>query len=672
MNRLILTATVIVQLCVARANAESIRFSRDVRSILSDKCFKCHGPDAESREADLRLDNREDAEHVLDSSDSELLRRIVSDDPDEVMPPPGSKITLTDREREILTKWIASGAEYEGHWSFQRIGKPDVPDVVANVPGWSIPVQGAPAMNDIDRFVVANLNSHGLSPQPQTSREQLARRLYFDLTGLPPTIDDIDAFLNDDSADAYERLVDRLLASKSFGERLASDWLDAARYSDTYGYQVDRDRFVWPWRDWLINAINDNLPYDDFITWQLAGDLLPDATDNQILATTFNRLHPQKVEGGSTPEEFRVEYVADRNHTFGTAFLGLTLECCRCHEHKYDPITQTEYYQLFAFFNNIDEAGLYSYFTSSIPTPTQLLTTESQQADIASKRKAIQDAEENVKSVADKQLDAFVEWLSTTPTAPETLPGQIAHLNFEGGNGANKTVQGKVGSAAELTGDDAIGLKVGNFRRSQPFSVSLWINSPDHKERATIFHRSRAWTDAGSRGYQLLMEDGKLSFSLIHFWPGNAIRVSTKHQVAINEWTQVTVTYDGSSKASGVRLYLNGELADSEVIRDNLYKNITGGGGDNIAIGERFRDRGFSKGKVDEFRVFDRQLTDVEVKNLFAPEHLSNRLHAAAEVPKSESADALRQQAEDVYAYFLCSNEEYKQALATLREAHQS
>ena len=427
----------------ANGAADTVQFSRDVRPILSDTCFKCHGPDSESREADLRLDIREDAEHVLDREESELLRRITSDDPDEVMPPVDSNLTLTGSEKQLFEKWIADGAKYEGHWSYQKIRRPDVPQVEVNKPGWSTPMNGTPAMNDIDRFIAAMLKTRGLEPQPQANRERLIRRLYFDLTGLPPSVEDIDAFLADESADAYETVVDRLLATDAFGERLASDWLDVARYSDTYGYQVDRDRFVWPWRDWVIDAINSNLPYDDFITWQLAGDLLPNPTKGQMLATTFNRLHPQKVEGGSVPEEFRVEYVADRNHTFGTAFLGLTLECCRCHDHKYDPITQREYYQFFAFFNNIDEAGLYSYFTTSTPTPTKLMTSEEQDKQIAARREAITTAESRVDEVASEQLAAFADWLQAKPTAPESLSGQIAHVTFEDGNGANETVAGK-------------------------------------------------------------------------------------------------------------------------------------------------------------------------------------------------------------------------------------
>ncbi|MCH8828406.1 MAG: DUF1549 domain-containing protein [Planctomycetes bacterium] len=328
------------------AKNPTVDFSRAVRPILSGKCFKCHGPDQAARKGELRLDRRDAAKRVLvfdKKSESELLRRITSNDPDERMPPPKSKLSLSQSEIATLRKWIRTGAKYERHWAFRPVQPVKLPRVRRAT--WP--------RNEIDRFILAKLESAGLTPSSHANRERLIRRLSFDLTGLPPTLKEIDAFVNDRSKNAYEKVADRLLAGSAYGERMTANWLDVARYSDTYGYQVDRDRHVWPWRDWVINAFNRNLPYDQFVTWQLAGDLLPNATDDQILATTFNRLHPQKVEGGSVPEEFRVEYVADRNHTFATAFLGLTLECCRCHDHKFDPVSQQEYYQLFAFFNNI-------------------------------------------------------------------------------------------------------------------------------------------------------------------------------------------------------------------------------------------------------------------------------------------------------------------------------
>ncbi|MCH8924484.1 MAG: DUF1549 domain-containing protein, partial [Planctomycetes bacterium] len=517
----------------------------------------------------------------------------------------------------------------------------------------------------IDRFVLARLDRAGMSPSGETSPERLIRRVTFDLTGLPPTLQEIDAFLADKSDDAYEKLVERLLEKPAFGERMAADWLDVARYSDSYGYQVDRDRYVWPWRDWVIKAFNTNMPYDEFVTWQLAGDLLPEATDEQILATTFNRLHPQKVEGGSTPEEFRVEYVADRNHTFGTAFLGLALECCRCHDHKFDPIEQAEYYQLYAFFNTVDEAGLYSYFTSSVPTPTLLMTDTATKGRIVDVKKRIAQAERSLADLPGRRQKAFEAWLSSRPKSADP-PGRVAYQDFEKfKSGANKSVPGRIGKAVKLTGDDAVGIGAGNFRRFDPFSVALWMNTPDEKKRAVVFHRSRAWTDAGSRGYQLLIEDGRLSASLIHFWPGNAIRVRTREKIPTAKWLHVTVTYDGSSRADGLRIFINGKPAECDVVRDHLYKNITGGGGNNIAIGERFRDRGFTNGLVDEFQVFNRQLAPIEVAQLHNGKALADALAAPADKLTAKTRESL-------LAFYLANfDAQYKAQLAAVRKVRE-
>ncbi len=622
---LLLTAT------AHAAEPQPVSFHFDVNPLLSDRCYTCHGPDQESLEADLRLDRADGIASVVTAGnpeESELYRRITSSDPDERMPPAESGLSLTPAEIDVLRRWIEQGAEFSGHWAFVPPRKTPAPHEEGTT--W--------ARNEIDRFILRRLRDAGLSPAAEASRERLIRRVTFDLTGLPPTVEEVDAFLADDSAEAYERVVDRLLASEHYGERMAAEWLDVARYSDTYGYQVDRDRFVWPWRDWVIRAFNRNLPYDQFITEQLAGDLLPNATDDQILATTFCRLHPQKVEGGSTPEEFRIEYVADRAQTVATAFLGLTLECARCHEHKYDPITQAEYYQLTAFFDNIDEAGLYSYFTQSVPTPTLVLADEPTKEKLAGLRGDVTSAEQRLAEIAVEQRAAFDHWLETSRAAlteraaAELVPGEIAHRDFEGEIAApNRAVAGPVGQAVRLTGDDAVPLQVGNFRRYEPFSVALWMNTPDYKERAVVYHRSRAWTDAGSRGYELLIEDGRLSAALIHFWPGNAIRVRTTEPIAVGEWLHVAVTYDGSSRAGGVRVFINGEVAPAEVVRDHLHKQITGGGRDNITIGERMRDRGFTGGMVDEFRVFNRRLTNLEVAQLYQGNRLTELLGKPAD-----------------------------------------
>ncbi|HRX77550.1 MAG TPA: DUF1549 domain-containing protein, partial [Pirellulaceae bacterium] len=644
--------------------AGAVSFQRDIRPLLSDRCIVCHGPDAEKREADLRLDVKEDAfraaesgdgSHIIvpgDLSKSELYLRITSQDEDAQMPPPASKLALSEAEVGLIKRWIEQGASWQEHWSFmprEAVTPPEVDNI-----SWP--------QNPVDNFILASLEAASLVPSGQATREKLIRRLTFDLTGLPPTLEEIDAFINEESSQAYERVVDRLLKSPRYGERMTSDWLDVARYSDTYGYQVDRDRFVWPWRDWVIRAFNDNMPYDEFITQQLAGDLLPDATDDQILATTFNRLHPQKVEGGSVPEEFRIEYVTDRAQTFATAFLGLTMECARCHDHKYDPLTQKEYYELCAFFDNIDEAGLYSYFTPAIPTPTLRLTDDNAKQKLEELQKRVDEEQQKLERLTQGRESAFREWRTNVESHSNdaVVAGALKHLTFDEVAAPNKSVPGKVGQGVRLTGDDGIGLDVGNFTRSQPFSIAFWMNTPDLKERAVVFHRSRAWTDAGSRGYELLLEEGRLSAALIHFWPGNAIRVWTRKSVAIKQWLHVAVTYDGSSLAAGLRIYVDGALAESEIVRDNLYKDITGGGGDNITIGERFRDRGFSGGMVDEFRVFDRELSPLEVAHLHDDHSLEDAL--------TDSVVA-----SDLYDYYLATvDEAYRTQLAALQTAREA
>ena len=663
------------------ALGQAVDFESQIKPLLSDRCFACHGPDENARKADLQLHTREGAFAKLDDDlvvitpgkpqASELYRRITATDPDDLMPPPESKRKLSAGEKELIRRWIEQGAEWREHWAFVPVAAVEVPPLG----------QAAWPKNEIDHFTLAKLREANIEPSPLARREQRLRRMSFDLTGLPPTLAELDDFLSDDSPSAYEKAVDRLLGNPRLGERLAVHWLDLARYSDTYGYQVDRNRFVWPWRDWVIRAFNDNLPYDDFLTWQLAGDLLPGATDDQRLATTFNRLHPQKVEGGSVPEEFRVEYVADRNHTFGTAMLGLTLECARCHDHKYDPISQKEYYQFFAFFNTIDEAGLYSYFTPSIPTPTLLMTDAAVKQKIAAEEKqAAAEAAELAKVSADAG-EAFEKWLAERP-AKATLPGQIGHFPFDeykdgklpnlageskqaSSSQKNKIVPGKNGNGLRLTGDDGVNLGIGNFKRTAPFSIALWMNTPHHKERTVVFSRSRAWTDAGSRGYQMLLRDGHLSASLIHFWPGNAISVRTKAKLPKNEWHHVAITYDGSTKAGGLEIYVDGKLVETEIHKDNLYKNITGGGGDTIVIGQRFRDVGFAEGLVDDFRVFDRELTGGEVAQIHDGGSLAAMLAKPADALGQEERATLRD-------YFLATaNEPHAAQLAKLRAARE-
>ncbi|MDG2013838.1 MAG: DUF1553 domain-containing protein, partial [Pirellulaceae bacterium] len=574
---------------------------------------------------------------------------ILSVDDDDRMPPPESKLSLSDEEKDLIRLWIAQGAEWQGHWAFEARGEP-VPPTLSDK---------SRVKNDVDRFLLAQLHERELDFRQPASREKLIRRVTFDLTGLPPTLAEIDAFLADSSSDAFGNVVDRLLASPHFGQRMASDWLDVARYSYTYGYQVDRDRFVWPYRDWVIRAFNENKPYDVFAIEQLAGDLLEQASQNQILATTFNRLHPQKVEGGSVEEEFRVEYVADRTQTFATAFLGLTLECARCHDHKFDPISQKEYYQLFSFFNNIDESGLYSFFTNSVPTPTLGLTD-------AALDLRLQETQAEIKRV--RQDSPTLDMAAAFALGNTTLAMPIEEVDFSTvALGANEKVEGPAGQpGVKLTGDDAVTLKSGNFVRYQPFSVALTIKTPDVKDRAVVFHRSRAWTDAGSRGYQLLIEDGKLSASLIHFWPGNAIRVVTEDSIPVDQWIDVALIYDGSLRAEGLKIYVDGQPQQLKVVRDQLSKPITGGGGDTIAIGERFRDRGFRGGSVTSFSVFDRQISQLQIQAIHSPGILDALKKSIEEGTLSNSQKQLLEE-----HFRLNHSEIYSQYLVDLRASRE-
>ncbi len=617
-----------------------VAFNRDVRPILSDKCFGCHGPDSGHRKAGLRLDLREFALKSAKSGEiplkpgdpaaSHLLARIVSTDADEVMPPPEAKMQrLTAAEVDIIRRWIAEGAEYQPLWSFIPLAPVALPEVNA--------ANGPAHPNGIDRLVEARLRARGLALRPEARPEALLRRASLDLTGLPPSPQTLRAFLADTQPGAYARAVDSLLASPAFGENWAASWLDVSRYADSFGFQVDRDRSVWPWRDWVVDAFNRNLPFNEFVTWQLAGDLLPHPTEEQLLATAFNRLHQQEAEGGSVEEEYRVEYVADRVQTFATAFLGLTFECAKCHDHKFDPIAQREFYQMFAFFDDIDEAGLYSFFSNDAPTPAlRLLSSEAKQKHAALQRQ-LTAAESRVKQSAQADLEAIAG--QREPQSQEfTIPGEIARFQASRTadnkllnsidpskpafiTGENKLVPGRPGGcevAVQLSGDEALNLPVGSFNRADPFTISLWLQPSELKERAVILHRSKAWTDAASRGFELLLEDGRLKWSLIRFWPGDAASIRATEPLHAGEWTQVTITSDGSGRAAGLQIFVNGKPTAVEVLKDNLSRDITPGR-DNITLGERMRDRGFKNGLVDDVRVFNRCLSPLEIAATFDP-----------------------------------------------------
>ncbi len=650
-----------------------VDFSKDVLPILSDKCFHCHGPDEEGRKAKLRLDTQEGAFRVKDGvanivkgkpDQSEIIARVFSTDEDDLMPPPSSHRPLTEEQKQILKRWVEQGAPWGKHWAYTEIAKVKPPKVKNT----------RAVNNEIDRFILARLEQQKMKPSPVATKEHLIRRATFDLTGLPPTLEEIDAFLADKSKNAYEKVIDRLLQSPRYGEQMAREWLDLARYADTFGYQSDVDMNMYPWRDWVIKAFNENLPYDKFITWQLAGDLLPNATPEQRLATAFNRLHRQTNEGGSIEEEFRIEYVADRVHTMGTAFLSLTLECARCHDHKYDPISQKDYYSLTAFFDNIDESGLYSHFTRATPTPTLNLYKDDQEAKAAEAKAQIALQEAKLKLMTIEARPRFEQWKN--PGAPIVAPKPVAVYSFEevkdnktpnamGTNAAMlvdepKQVAGKNGQALQFSGDNELECRgSGKFNRTDAFSFALWLKPTEKQARAVVFHRSRAWTDSGSRGYELVLEDGKPFFGLIHFWPGNAIGVRAKEALPLNEWSHVVVTYDGSSKAEGVALYLNGQRLALDVVRDKLTRDIihraewgdAEAGKIELTLAGRFRDNGFKNGLIDEVSIYDQALTEFEVGEM---------LHPTA-VPKVANE-------EDLYAYYLNRHDEvYRAAQAELK-----
>jgi hypothetical protein len=670
----------------AAAAGVSVDFDRDIQPIFSDNCYQCHGPDEKARKAKLRLDTKEGAFRLRNaktviipgkSSESEMVRRITTDDPDDHMPPPEANKKLTAKQIDLLKQWIDAGAKWGEHWAFKPITAPNVPRV-SNTK-WP--------HNEIDRFVLARVEQQKIQPSPAAGRERLLRRVTFDLTGLPPTPAELDAFLGDKSPNGFEKVVDRLLASPRYGERMAVEWLDIARYADTYGYQMDAPRPMWPYRDWVIKAFNENLSFDQFVTWQLAGDLLPKPTKEQRLATAFNRLHLQNEEGGVVDEEFRVAYVDDRVDTFGTAFLGLTVQCAHCHDHKFDPITMKDFYSLFAMFQNIDEAGQIPYtgFVQDMPAPTLLLSDEKTDEMLAKQQRHIAQKEKQAPLLKEAARDAFGEWLQHKPESP-SVPGLVASFSFDelkdnkisnAVDGSKpgtaqegpKLVAGRAGEAALLNGDNGFTFpNIGHFSRSDPFSVSIWIKTAARSPRQVIVHDTKAPADAGSRGYELLLEEGRVWVGVHHQWPGNSIAVKTAQQLPTNEWVQVGFTYDGSSHASGLRVYVNGRPVEVQVIRDNLRKDITYGNGEpDLAIGYRFRDSGFRDGMVDDFKVFNRALTPIEMTDVSGLDDLRKAWKTSPDQLTAQQRDGLL---EYYAANFYPPAQQFRAELNSLRREH--
>lgn len=654
------------------ADEAQVSYNFEVRPLLAQKCFACHGADAAKRKGKLRLDVCEVAVEKKavvpgDPGASELLERISSADEDEVMPPPEKHDAVTDKEKALLARWIAQGAKYEKHWSFTPVVAPPVPAT----PGVTHPV---------DAIVRDALTKQGWKPAAEAPHEEWLRRVTFALTGLPPTLEELNEFLNAASqtgqADAVDRacaaVVDRLLKSPHYGERMAVVWLDAARYGDTYGRHEDADSEVWPWRDWVIRAFNDNLPYDKFIQWQMAGDMLPHATQDQIVATAFHRLPVQSNESGSDPDEFRWDQVFDRVKTTATAVLGLTLECCRCHDHKYDPLTRKDYYRLAAFVNNIDELGLFSRFTNGIPAPTTFVYKQGEAAKHEQLKLEVNKAEDELRAAHAGAKPRFDGWLKTNaPPAGASLWASLAggsaaqmrrpsvarqpelYQSFDivdmkqrtflpdsdpsaGGVGAVMTgvdASGKFGNGCVFPKDKPkkYGVpKLAHYLRWQPFSFSFWFRCAKVPDKGVILHRTRGGLDAANRGYELTFENGRLTATLGHFYPGNAIRIQVPESLDFAGWRHIGFTYDGSSRAAGMKLFVDGRQMKSQIIRDHLYKDIdylaewgdldalkvadaTGGEQIMLQLGGRNLDSGLRDAALDELRGYDAQLSVPEM-----------------------------------------------------------
>lgn len=629
-----LCASVTPQAAIA-ANAqipETVEFNRDIRPILSDKCFTCHGPDEANRKTVLRFDTREGAFAALSGGrfaivagkpeDSELVRRITAENDVLRMPPVYSGRTLSDREKALLRRWIEQGAQWQKHWSFLVPKQPAPPEVENR--SWP--------QNAVDHFVLQRLEREGLQPMPEAERARLIRRVSLDLTGLPPAPADVDAFLDDLSPNAYEKVVDRLLASPRFGERVAAGWLDSARYADTNGYQTDAERTMWRWRDWVIDALNANMPFDQFTVEQIAGDMLPHPTLEQRIATGFNRNHRGNGEGGIIPEEYAVEYVVDRVETTSTVWLGITLGCARCHDHKYDPFTQKEFYRVFDFFNNVPERGkAFKYGNSppfiSAPTREQRAQLAELDGRIAVAEKAfaaLQPETGRTQRLWERMLlhGRPIDWLLRDGLIAryrldDSLVGELFGAEAEkkvqpaARDGALMFTEGKFGRAIQLDGRSYVdGGDVAKFGFYDKFTLAAWIQ-PQAGDGAVVSRTTNedGEEDYGYKGYGLYLKDGKLQVNLVLRWLDDALRVETKNPLRLNSWQHVMMTYDGSRLASGIRIYVDGVEQELTVLLDEMNQEFRVSKPFRIgAAGAKMRFRG----SIDDVRVYDRTLTPAQ------------------------------------------------------------
>ncbi len=617
-------------LAVISLAAEGISYNRDIRPILAENCFACHGPDRAARKADLRLDRREDAieAEVLvpgKPDESEMIIRIFADANDGLMPPPESHKKLTQEQKELLRRWVAEGAQYEPHWSFITPKRPELPSVKDS--RWP--------RNPIDRFILAGLEAAGLEPAPEADRQTLVRRLALDLTGLPPAPEEIERFLTDSSLDAYEKLVDRLMASPHWGEHRARYWLDAARYADTHGLHFDNYREMWSYRDWVIEAFNRNMPFDQFTIEQLAGDLLPNPTLDQLIATGFNRCNITTNEGGTIPEENLVLYTRDRTETVAQVWLGLTANCAVCHDHKFDPISQKEFYQFSAFFNNTTQGAMDGNIKDTPPVIVVPPPAERARWDTLSKQVAeTQSQIDSRKKTARGEFDA---WLAKADvgTAAATIPSDqlVLHAPLSEAKEASfpMTLEGKpidvvlpskpvwesgrvAAQAFKLPESGTLQVpQAGDFEKDRPFAFGAWVRlAKDHLNGAVF---ARMDDQKGFRGWDLWVESGKVGAHVISTWPDDAIKVVAAEAIKPEEWNHVFVSYDGSGKASGVTIYVNGQRQNPQVQADRLKGSIRTTV--PFSLGQRSTASRLQGLALQDLRIYGRAVSTEEVNRIY-------------------------------------------------------
>lgn len=627
-RQLAFTILFLLSLFTVASAADKLEYNRDIRPILAENCFACHGPDSAARKADLRLDRREAAMQMTaivpnKPDESELVRRILLADGDERMPPPSTKKELTAAQKDLLRRWIVEGAEYQPHWSFIAPKRPQLPAVK----------NAAWVKNPIDAFVLARLETMGLSPAPEADKRTLARRLSLDITGLPPSPDLVEKFVNDKDEQAYEKLIDELMQSKSWGEHRGRYWLDAARYADTNGIHFDNFRENWAYRDWLIGAFNRNLPFDQFTTEQLAGDLLPNRTLDQQIASGFNRCNITTNEGGTIPEEYLVLYDRDRTETTSQVWLGLTTGCAVCHDHKFDPLKQKEFYELAAFFNNTTQAAMDGNIKDTppiVPVPRaedrpRLTALEKELTDSL----AAVDAR---KTAAKVDYDA---WLASAnvESLVKSLPTKDLYLSAPLNEGDGKTtkiqIDGKEdsvpltdsvkwqpgasgGKAVQTQGTGFELANAADFEKDQPFSVSAWIMIPPNDSQGAICSRMDNTKDY--RGWDFWVQARRVGTHIVNTWPGDALKVVAAEQVPANQWTHVTVTYDGSGKASGVKVFYNGQPQKTNVEADKLQNTIRTTV--PFKLGQRNTSGPLSGLTIQDLRIYKQSLSPAEIESL--------------------------------------------------------